>query len=90
LFAPRTPEQNGVVERKNMIVQEVARSMMMEANLPKVYWREAIHTAIYIQNRVQVKGNGTKTPYELWYGRVPIVKYFKILEANVISEEMKS
>jgi len=75
IYAPRTPQWNGVVERKNMTIQEAVRTMIKEANLLEVYWREAIHTAIYIQNRVQVKLNDTKTPYELCYGRIPTTKY---------------
>jgi hypothetical protein len=51
---------------------------MKESNLPKVYWREEIHTTIYILNRVEDKANNTKTPYELWYGRIPFVKYFRV------------
>lgn len=76
--APRTSQHNGVVEWRNQTVQEAARTMMKEENVPDVYWREAIHSAFYILNRVQIKGNNTKTPYELWKGEIPTVKYFKV------------
>ena len=45
-----TPEQNGVVERKNQSVVEAARAMPEEKSLPKFYWAEAVRTAVYIQN----------------------------------------
>lgn len=78
LSAPRTPQQNGIVERKNRTILDAARTMMMEANLPHVYWREAVSTTVYIFNRVHIKGEIDKTPYELWFGHTPTLKYFRI------------
>ena len=49
---PRTPQQNGVVERQNRSVQQMERSMMNERNIPQTYWVEAIHTAVHILNKV--------------------------------------
>ena len=46
--APRTPQQNGVVERKNKTLEEMARTMLCERNLPRYFWTEAINTACYI------------------------------------------
>jgi hypothetical protein len=76
--APRTPQQNGVVERKNRTLQEMARTMLNENNLPKYLWAEAVNTACYIMNRVLVSRKNTKTPYELWKNRVPNISYFKV------------
>jgi transposase InsO family protein len=42
----RTPQQNGVVERQNRTVQQMARSMMNEKNIGQTYWVEAIHTSV--------------------------------------------
>ena len=42
-FAPRTPQQNGVVERKNRTLKEMARIMLCENNLPKYFWGEVIN-----------------------------------------------
>jgi len=78
LFAPRTPQQNGVVERKNRTIQEATRTMMLEANFPQMFWKEAISTAVYTLNRVQIRNNTGKTPYELWFGITPPVKYFRV------------
>lgn len=66
------------MERKNKIVQEVARTMMKEAILLNFYWREAIYTTVYILNRVQARVNSSKTLYKLWYGKFLIVKYFRV------------
>ena len=49
--ATKNPQQNGVAERRNRTVQEVARTMLNEAKLPNGYWREAIYTNVYVQNR---------------------------------------
>lgn len=76
--ALKTPQQNRVVERKNRSILDVSRKMMMEANLPHIYWREAVRTMVYTFNKVHIKGETGKTPYELWFGNTPIVKYFKI------------
>lgn len=46
LAAPRNPQKNGVAERKNMTLQEVARSMIIEESLLEVFWREEIHTIV--------------------------------------------
>ncbi|RVW82159.1 Retrovirus-related Pol polyprotein from transposon TNT 1-94 [Vitis vinifera] len=50
--APRTPQQNGVVERKNRILQEMAITMLNENNLPKYFWAEAVNTSCYVLNRI--------------------------------------
>jgi transposase InsO family protein len=47
---PRTPQQNGVVERHNISVQQMARSMMNERNIDHTYWVEEIHTVVHILN----------------------------------------
>ncbi|KAJ9545397.1 hypothetical protein OSB04_025104 [Centaurea solstitialis] len=52
--APRTPQQNGVAERRNMTLIEVARTMLTDSKLPTTFWAEAVNTACYVQNRVHV------------------------------------
>lgn len=74
----RTPQQNGVVERKNRTVQEMARTMLNENKIANRFWKEAVHTAIYIQNRCMLRPHENKTPYEMWFGRKASAKYFKI------------
>ena len=52
--APYTPQQNGVVERKNRTLAEMARTMLSENNIPGYFWGEAINTACYIINRALI------------------------------------
>nr|GEX85442.1 hypothetical protein [Tanacetum cinerariifolium] len=49
--APRTPEQNGVVERRNRTLVEAARTMLSTSKLPLFFWAKAIAIACYSQNR---------------------------------------
>jgi transposase InsO family protein len=83
----RTPQQNGVVERKNKTVQEMARTMLMDSKLTDVFWVQEVHTTVHIQNRGMLRNNSDKTPYELWKGRPTNVKHFRVLEANATSKE---
>jgi transposase InsO family protein len=73
-----TPQQNGVVERKNMPIQEMARTMLMDSKLKDIFWTHAVYTSVHIQNRVMLINNTDKTPYELWKGRPANVKHFKV------------
>ena len=50
--SPRTPQQNGVVERKNRTLVEMARTILHEYNLPLYFWVEAVNTSCYISNRI--------------------------------------
>ncbi|KAJ9538414.1 hypothetical protein OSB04_031147 [Centaurea solstitialis] len=49
--APRTPQQNGVAERRNRTLIEAARTMLADSKLPITFWAEAVNTACYVQNR---------------------------------------
>ncbi|KAH9750717.1 Integrase catalytic domain-containing protein [Citrus sinensis] len=73
-----TPQQNGVVERKNRSIQEMDRTMLNENTLPKYFWAEAVNTACYVLNRVLIRPHLNKTPYELWKDRKPNISYFKV------------
>jgi len=75
---PTTPQQNGVVERQNRIVQQIARSMMNEKNIGQTYWVETIHTAVHVLNKSHLRPQSDKIPYELWYGRPTSIKHFKV------------
>ncbi|CAN1825372.1 Retrovirus-related Pol polyprotein from transposon TNT 1-94 [Linum perenne] len=75
--APRTPQQNGVVERKNRTLVEIARTLLHDFGLPKIFWGEAVNTACYITNRALVRSPLKKTPYEIWKGRKPNIGYFR-------------
>lgn len=67
--APRTPQSNGVVERKNRTLQEMSRTMLNEQNIPQKFWCNAVDTSTYILNRVLIRQFLNKTPYELYKGK---------------------
>ncbi|CAA7020183.1 unnamed protein product [Microthlaspi erraticum] len=69
LAVPRTPQQNGKAERKNMTILEMARSMLKSKNLPKDLWAEAVAYAVYLSNRSPARSVSGKTPQEAWSGR---------------------
>ena len=75
---PYTPQQNGVSERKNRTVMEMARCMVAEKGLPKSFWAEAVNTVVYLLNRLPTKALTNQTPYEAWYGMKPSVRNLKI------------
>nr|GEW03196.1 hypothetical protein [Tanacetum cinerariifolium] len=64
----RTPQQNGVAERRNMTLIEAARTMLSDTKLATTFWAEAVNTGCYVQNRVFVVKPHNKTPYELFHG----------------------
>ena len=74
---PGFPSINGVVERRNRTLKDMVRSMISHFNLPISLWGEALKTAAYILNRVPTKAT-SKTPYELWTGKKPILKHLHI------------
>ncbi|GJW65852.1 retrovirus-related pol polyprotein from transposon TNT 1-94 [Tanacetum coccineum] len=76
--APRTPQSNGVVERKNRTLQEMSRTMLNEQSIPQKFWCNAIDTSTYIINRVSIRRILGKTPHELLRGRKPNLNYFRV------------
>ena len=75
---PRTPQENGVVERKNRVLQEMARTMLNQRELPTHFWAKAINTTCYTSNRIHMHPHTRKTCYEVWKGKKPSVKYFRV------------
>ncbi|GJR46093.1 putative ribonuclease H-like domain-containing protein [Tanacetum coccineum] len=73
----RTPQQNGVAERKNRTLIEAARTMLVDSKLPTTFWAKAVNTACYVLNRVLVIKPHNKTPYELIRGRPPLIDFIK-------------
>jgi hypothetical protein len=76
-FSSPITQQNVVVERKNRVIQEMARAMIHSKNLAQHFWGEAVNTACHIINKVYLRPETNKTPYEIWRGKKPTVKYFK-------------
>jgi hypothetical protein len=52
--------------------------MIMDSKLTYIFWTHAVHTIVHIQNKVMLRNNTDKTPYELWKRRPTNVKHFKV------------
>ncbi|KAK1605066.1 hypothetical protein QYE76_028739 [Lolium multiflorum] len=76
--AAYTPQQNGVAERKNRTLMDMARSMMAEYKSRYNFWAEAISTACHSSNRLYLRKGLNKTPYEILTGNKPNISYFKV------------
>jgi transposase InsO family protein len=75
-LAPYTPQQNGVAERKNRTLIEMARTILDEYKTLDRFWAEAINTACYATNRFYLHKLLKKTSYELLTGNKPNISYF--------------
>nr|GFA08457.1 retrovirus-related Pol polyprotein from transposon TNT 1-94 [Tanacetum cinerariifolium] len=76
--ALRTPQSNGMVERKIRTLQEMSRTMLNDQSLPQKFWCNAVETSTYILNRILIRAILEKTPYELLRGRKPMLDYFRV------------
>jgi hypothetical protein len=76
--APYTPQQNGVVERKNMTLIDMARTMLREYKTPERFWSETVNTTCHAINRLYLHRLLKKTSYELLAGNKPNVSYFRV------------
>nr|KAJ0188935.1 hypothetical protein LSAT_V11C900504880 [Lactuca sativa] len=76
--APRTPQQNGVAERRNRTLIEAGRTLMIHAGLPMSFWVEAVNTSCFTQNRSLIHMIHKKTPYEMLKDRKPDVSFFHV------------
>ncbi|KAK2969386.1 hypothetical protein RJ640_001301 [Escallonia rubra] len=78
LTIPYSPQQNGVVERKNRSIVNMTRSMLKSKNLPKKFWAEAIDYAVYLLNRCPTRSVWNQTPQEAWRNYKPSVSHLKV------------
>ncbi|GJV23953.1 retrovirus-related pol polyprotein from transposon TNT 1-94 [Tanacetum coccineum] len=77
----RTPQQNGVVERRNRTLVEAAKTMLIFSRAPLFLWAEAIATACYTQNCSIIHRRFNKAPYELINGRKPDISFLHVFGA---------
>ncbi|XP_070045987.1 uncharacterized protein [Nicotiana tomentosiformis] len=75
--APRTPQQNGVMERKNRTLEDMARTMIIDSGVTKGFWAEAVNTTCYLVNRCMIRSLLNKTPYEWLNGRKPNLTHLR-------------
>src|SRR5579859_2165350 len=89
---PYTPQQNGVVERKNRTLIEMARTMLDEYKTPDNFWAEAVNTACHAINRLYLHKIYNKTSYELLTGNKPKVNYFRVFGCKcfILNKKAKS
>nr|GEX88464.1 retrovirus-related Pol polyprotein from transposon TNT 1-94 [Tanacetum cinerariifolium] len=78
---PRTPQQNGVVERRNRTLVEAARTMLIFSKAPMFLWAEVMATACYTQNRSLIHTRHHKTPYKLVHNKKPDLTFFRVFDA---------
>ena len=71
---PYTPQQNGVAERKNGSLMEMARCMVKSQALPHGFWLEAVMCATYVLNR----SLQSMTQYEAWHGKKPSIGHLHV------------
>jgi transposase InsO family protein len=76
--SPYTPQQNGVVERKNRTILDMARTMLDEYKTLNRFWAEAVNTTCYAINRLYLHRILKKTSYELLTGKRPNISYFRV------------
>ena len=73
-----TPQQNGIAERKNRDLLEKTRALMLQTNVPKRFWSQAIQTAAYIINRLPSSVLNSKSPFEVLKGRKIDINHLRI------------
>ena len=78
LTAPYTPQQNGVVERRNRTMLEMARSIVKHMHMPHYLWGEAIRHSTYLLNRVATRALKEKTPYEGFRNKKPNIEHLRV------------
>jgi len=84
-----TSQLNGVSERKNKIVMEMAKSMLFEKGLLRSFWAEAINTTIYLINRCPTKALNNQTPFEAWSSRKPSMNHLKVFRCVCYAQILK-
>jgi hypothetical protein len=83
ITAPYSPSQNGVAERMNRTIVELARAMLRAQDLPEFLWEYSTTHAVYIRNRSYTTHLPTETPYEGWHGHKPNISHLREFGAPV-------
>jgi hypothetical protein len=83
-----SPQQNGVVERRNQTIVGMARALLKQRGMSAVFWGEAVVTAVYILNRSPTKALNGMTPYKAWHGRKPAVSHLRVFGCLALTKEL--
>jgi hypothetical protein len=83
MTAPYSPSQNGVTERMNRTLKELARAMRIAADLPVFLWEQAVAHAAYVRNRAYSSAIKVATPYQRWFNKKPDVSHLREFGAPV-------
>jgi hypothetical protein len=86
--ARSSPQQNGVVERRNQTVMGMAWALLRQRGMSAGFWGEAVVTAVYILNRSPTKALSRMTPYEAWHGRKPTVSHLRVFGCLAFTKEL--
>ena len=85
IVAPYSPEQNGKAERSVGLMKNMARTIMLDANLPPTWWAEALSCAAYTMNRLPTVSNvGDRSPYEVWSGMKPDLRRMRVFGSKAL------
>lgn len=89
LTAPYSPQQNGVVERRNQTVIGMVRCMLKQTKVPQRFWGEAAKHSVYVLNRSPTKAVDTKTPYEALLKKKPNLEFLRVFGCVGFATEPK-
>jgi hypothetical protein len=87
-FASYSPQQNGIVERRNQTIVEMARALLKLREMLAVFRREAVVMTIYILNRSPIKALNGKMSYEAWHGLKPTVSHLRVFGCLAFTKEL--
>ena len=76
--APKTRQQNEVVERKNQTLEDMTGTMLIASGLARNFWAEGLNISSYIINRCMIRLILNKTQYELFKGRKPNIMHLRV------------
>lgn len=76
--APYSPQQNGLAERMNRTIVEMARSMVHYMGLDLEWWGEAVNAAVYTINRLPNTARTSVSPFEVFYGKRPDLSHLRV------------
>jgi hypothetical protein len=83
-----SPQQNGIIERRNQMVVGMARALLKQRGMPVVFWGEAVVIAVYILNHSPTTALNGRTSYEAWHERKPAVSHLRVFGYLTFGKEL--